>query len=248
MIKTILIDDEESSLTSLSHIIQAHCPSLQVICTITSALVAIEAIKKHLPELVFLDIEMPERNGFEILEQVKELPLAVIFTTAFHKYAIQAIRYSALDYLVKPIDHKDLVSAIDRYSIYKQKISIDQVHFLIDRLGQKKNTIKKLAIPNLEGFRLVNIDDIIFCKADGNYTHIFLKGKLKIVATRLLGDIQSLLSDFGGFLRIHHSYIINYREVNQYIRGEGGYVVMSDGSQVSVSRNKRDILMQYITK
>jgi len=247
MIKAILIDDEEDSLTSLTFSIKNYCPSIEIIDTCSSPSNAVDSIKKHIPDLIFLDIEMPEINGFELLDRVKELPLSVIFTTAFHKYAVQAIRYSALDFLVKPIDHRELVLAVERYSAQKHKLNLDQFQFLLDRLAQKESTIKKLAIPNLEGFRLINTDDIIYCEADGNYTHIYLKGKQKLIATRVLGEIQNVLSDFGGFLRIHHSFLINYREVYQYIRGEGGHVVMSDGTEVTVSRNKKEILMQYIT-
>jgi two-component system LytT family response regulator len=246
MIKTILIDDEEDSLTSLAFSIKNYCPTVEIIDTCSSPTNAINSINKYIPDLIFLDIEMPEINGFELLERVKELPLSVIFTTAFHKYAIQAIRYSALDFLVKPIDHNELILAIERYSAQKHKLNLDQFQFLLDRLAHKESTIKKLAIPNLDGFRLINTDDIIYCEADGNYTHIYLKGKQKLIATRVLGEIQNLLTDFGGFLRIHHSFLINYREVNQYIRGEGGHVIMSDGSEVAVSRNKKEILLQYI--
>jgi two-component system, LytTR family, response regulator len=249
MIRTILIDDELDSLSALKLILTEHCPEILILDSCSSPSSGIASIMEHKPDLIFLDIEMPLISGFDLLEQVKNFSLSVIFTTAYHHYAIKAIRYSALDYLVKPIDPKELVTAVERYKIQKFKSNnIEQFQFLLDKISQKEHTLKKLAIPNMEGFRLINIDDIISCEADDNYTHIHLKNKTKLTASRTLKDIQQLLSDYNFFIRIHHSYLINLNEINQYIKGEGGHVIMNDGSQLGVSRNKKDILMKYLMR
>jgi len=248
MIKVILIDDEENSLSSLEILLTEYCPEVQIMDKCQSVQTGLSAIANYQPDLIFLDIEMPVLNGFDLLESIKNFPLAVIFTTAYQHYAIKAIRYSALDYLLKPIDYKELILAIHRYVHQNSRPNTEQFQFLIDKLSQKKHTTRKLAIPNLEGFKLVSVEDIISCEADDNYTHILLKEKVKITACRTLKEIQHLLEDYELFIRVHNSFLININEVNQYVRGEGGYVIMSDGTHINVSRNKKDTLLKYLVK
>lgn len=248
MIKVLLIDDEVGCLSSLEILLTEYCPDVQIMDKCQSVNSSLAAIELHQPELIFLDIEMPVLNGFDLLEQIKNLPVSVIFTTAYQHYAIKAIRYSALDYLLKPIDYKELVQAIQRYKKQQSKPNTAQFQFLMDKLSQKDHTIRKLAIPNLEGFKLVSIDDIISCEADDNYTHINLRNQVKITACRTLKEIQNLLEDYNVFIRVHHASLININEVNQYVRGEGGYVIMNDGSHINVSRNKKEALLKYLVK
>jgi two-component system, LytTR family, response regulator len=253
MIRTILVDDQKDSLSVLKLLLEEYCPDVNILEMCQTSTEGIHAIIKQQPDLVFLDIEMPLVNGFDLLERVKQYKLAVIFTTAYHHYAIKAIRYSALDYLVKPINPKELVIAIQRYNQNNvnhagTSSNNEQFQFLIDKLSKKDHTFNKIAIPNMEGFKLLYLDDIVYCEADDNYTHIYLKNKTRITASRILKDIQSLLEDYPAFVRIHHSYLINLNEVSQYIRGEGGQVIMNDGSQLSVSRNKKEALMKYMIK
>lgn len=248
MIKTIIIDDEEASISYLEILIKDYCPNLQVVATCRSAKDGIDAILIHSPELLFLDIEMPIENGFYVLEHVRHLPLRVIFTTAYQQHAIRAIRYSALDYLLKPIDPKEMVIAVNRFFEYKSVPDIRQLQFFIDKLAQKEHTNRKIAIPNVEGFSLISVDDIIFCSADDNYTDIVLKNKIKLTASRTLKDIQILLEDYDHFFRIHHSYLINLNEVKKYLKGEGGFVILSDGSNLSVSRNRKAALLSHLAK
>ncbi len=246
MIKALIIDDEADCRSALEIVLADYGPEVSLVESCSSAKDGLRAVLQHKPDLIFLDIEMPLMNGFDLLEQIKNLPVAVIFTTAFHHYAIKAIRYSALDYLLKPIDPRELKEAIDRYQLQKSRPGQDQFQFLIDKLSQKEHTLKKLAIPNMEGFRLVSVDDIIACEADDNYTHILLKNKNRITASRTLKDIQQLLSEYKNFIRVHHASLINLNEVSQYIRGEGGYLIMSDGSHINVSRNKKETLLRYL--
>ena len=247
MINAILLDDEIESLSSLEIQLKNYCPYVNILGKFQSAQDCLPLLAELQPDLIFLDIEMPELNGFDFLEQIKDNPVPVIFTTAFNHYAIKAIRYSALDYLLKPVDPNELIQAINRFESQQSRPDLAQFQFLIDKLSQKDSTHKKLAIPNLEGFKLISIDEIISCEADDNYTHIILRDKTMLLASRTLKEIQGLLEDYNNFVRVHHSYLINLNEVHQYVRGDGGYVIMSDGSHINVSRNKKNTLLKYLT-
>ena len=246
MIKAILIDDEKNCLSSLEILLNTHCPSVKILRKCQSALDSLPLIANLEPDLIFLDIEMPVMNGFDLMEQIRSNPVSVIFTTAFDQYAIQAIRYSALDYLLKPIDPKELVQSVQRLETHQSKPTFEQFQFLIDKISQKEHTHKKLAIPNLEGFKMISIDDIVYCEADDNYTHIILKDATKIIASRTLKEIQRLMDVYHNFIRVHHSFLINLNEVLQYVRGDGGYLMMNDGSHINVSRNKKKNLLRYL--
>src|SRR5215510_2736969 len=185
MIKAILIDDEVHCLDTLNMLLTDYCPEVQVMERCMSAKQALTAIEKHNPALIFLDIEMPAMNGFEMLEQFQQIPFAVIFTTSYDQYAIKAIRFSALDYLLKPIDPKELIAAVHKIQNQKNLPSTEQFEMLINHV-QHKEGFKKIAVPTSEGFELIPEEQIIRCEADDNYTYIFLKNKNKIVACRTL--------------------------------------------------------------
>jgi len=244
MIKAILIDDEVHCLDTLSILIHDFCPEVQVMEQCMSAKQGHAAVKKHHPDLVFLDIEMPVMNGFEFLEQFTDIPFSVIFTTSYDQYAIKAIRFSALDYLLKPIDPKELISAVQKVQEQKLRPSPEQFRMLIDQVHNKGNKITRVAVPTSEGFELILAEEIIYCEADDNYTHLFLKNKKKIIACRTLKEVEEQLADFASFIRVHHSYMVNLNEVNKYVRGEGGYLIMSDSTTVNVSRSRKDALMK----
>jgi len=209
-----------------------------------SAKKGLEAIEKFKPDLVFLDIEMPVMNGFELLEQFKQIPFSVIFTTSYDQYAIKAIRFSALDYLLKPIDPKELIAAIQKVQTQKVHPSPDQFRMLMDQVQNRGTKFTRVAIPTSDGFELIPVEEIIYCEADDNYTRLFLKNKKRIVACRTLKEVEEQLTDFLSFIRVHHSYMVNLNEVNKYVRGEGGYLIMSDGTTVNVSRSRKDALMR----
>ena len=188
---------------------------------------------------------MPVMNGFEFLEQFKEISFAIIFTTSYDQYAIKAIRFSALDYLLKPIDPKELIAAVRKVQTQKHLPVPEQFQMLMNQIKHKEVGFSKIAIPTSEGFELIPADQVIRCEADDNYTHLYMKNKTKIVACRTLKEMEEQLQDYASFIRVHHSYVVNLNEVNKYIRGEGGYLVMSDGSTVNVSRSRKDSLMKY---
>jgi len=244
MIKAILIDDEVHCVDTLSMLISDYCPEVQVMEQCVSAKQGLIAVGRHHPELIFLDIEMPVMNGFEFLEQFTDIPFSVIFTTSYDQYAIKAIHFSALDYLLKPIDPKELVAAVQKVRVQKMLPSAEQFRMLIDQVQNRVKQFTKVAVPTSEGFELIPVEEIIFCEADDNYTRFFLKNKKRVIACRTLKEVEEQLTDFVSFIRVHHSYMVNLNEVNKYIRGEGGYLVMSDGAIVNVSRSRKDALMK----
>lgn len=245
MIKAILIDNEIHCLDTLSILLREYCPDVQIIEQCCSAKHGLQAIKKNKPDLVFLDIEMPGMNGFEMLEHCMEIPFAIIFTTTYAQYAIKAFRYGALDYLLKPIDPNELMAAINKIGEQRQLPMIEQLQMLLKQIQNKERQFNKIAVPTTEGFELILADQIVRCEADNQYTHLFLKDKNKIIACRTLKEMEEQLHDFSFFLRVHHSHVVNMNEVAKYIRGEGGYLVMSDGSTINVSRSRKDALLKF---
>lgn len=244
MIKAILIDDEAHCLDTLSILLHEYCPDVQIIARCRSGNEGLQTIKKSKPDLIFLDIEMPGMNGFELLEQFTEISFAIIFTTSYDQYAIKAIRFSALDYLLKPIDPNELVGAVKKVQEQRHLPMAEQFQMLLKQIQNKDHQFNKIAVPTVEGFELIPADEVIRCEADDNYTHFFLKNKSRTTACRTLKEMEEQLRDFPFFIRVHHSYLVNLNEVTKYVRGEGGYLVMSDSSTVNVSRSRKDALLK----
>jgi two-component system, LytTR family, response regulator len=246
MIKALIVDDEIHCLDTMAILIGDYCPGVQVMEQCNSAKMALAAIARYQPDLIFLDIEMPLMNGFEMLEEFEEIPFAVIFTTSYNQYAIKAIRFSALDFLLKPIDPKELVAAIYKIQTQKHRPTAAQYNMLQEQIHQKENSFNRIALPTFEGFEMIPANQIVRCESDDNYTHLYLKNNTKIVASRTLKDIEELLQYFPAFTRVHNSYLVNLNEVTRYVRGEGGYLVMSDGSTISVSRSRKELLLKKL--
>ncbi|MEP7252814.1 MAG: LytTR family DNA-binding domain-containing protein [Ginsengibacter sp.] len=244
MINAILVDDEVHWIQELSLLLKEYCPGVQIISQHTSSQEGLEAIKKIKPDLVFLDIEMPGMTGFELLGALDNISFAVIFTTCYDRYAIQAIRFSALDYLLKPVDAKELIRAVKKAEDKKQAPVADQFKMLLSQVRDKD--FNKVAVPTLEGFELIPAAQLLRCNANDNYTCFYLKNKNKIVACRTLKEIEEQLSDFKYFVRVHHSHIVNLNEVVKYVRGEGGHLILSDGSFVNVSKSRKDKLLSML--
>lgn len=245
MIKAIAIDDELHCLETLRILLNEWCPQVQLIDECRSAKKGLDALEQKKPDLVFLDIEMPVMNGFELLEQFKEIPFAIIFTTSYDQYAIKAIHFSALDYLLKPIDPNELKNAIKKVEEQRHLPLAEQFQMLLKKINGQHTGFNKIAVPTAEGFELIPSGEVLYLEANDNYTHFFLKNKSKIIACRTLKEMEEQIRDFTFFIRVHHSYIVNLNEVTKYVRGEGGYLVMSDGSSVNVSRSRKDALLKF---
>jgi len=245
MIKAILVDDEMHCLDTLSILIKDYCPEVEIAEQCSSAKNALAAIEKNQPALVFLDIEMPVMNGFELLEQFKEIKFSVIFTTSYDQYALKAIRFSAIDYLLKPIDREELRNAVQKVKDRFQVPIPQQLEILMEKLRQPSNAINKIALPTMEGLQMIPIDSIVSCESDDNYTHFKLKNGKKLLVTRSLKEIEESLEQHS-FVRVHRSYLVNLNEIEKYIKGEGGYLVMSDGTTIDVARNKKETLLRKL--
>jgi two-component system LytT family response regulator len=244
MIKAILVDDERHCLATLQLLLQKHCPEVQILKLCYDAETALQAIRSMKPSVVFLDIQMPFMNGFELLEQLDEISFAIVFTTSFDEYAIQAIHYSAMDYLLKPIDSQGLKAAVQKVKNRKQLPSSEQFELLLQQLQHKGAAFSKIAVPTSDGFELLFVEQVLRCEADDTYTYFYLKNGVKIIACRSLKEVEMQLRPFSFFLRVHHSFIVNLNEVSRYVRGDGGYVIMSDGASINVSRSRKEALLK----
>jgi two-component system LytT family response regulator len=244
MLRSIIIDDEPYCCEILAAMLEADCPQVQVEAICSNGEEGLQAIRKHNPDLVFLDVEMPKMNGFEMLEQI-EVNFHLIFTTSYDQYAVKAIRFSALDYLLKPVDREELRKAVQKAEQRIQIPMAQQLEILMQKIKQPLNPINKIALPTMEGLQMISNDTIITCESDDNYTRIILKGGKKLLVTRSLKEIEESLEQHS-FLRVHRSYLINLNEIEKYIKGEGGYLIMTDGTTVDVSRSRKEILMQKL--
>jgi two-component system LytT family response regulator len=252
MIQAILIDDEEISLKGLSEKIKKNCPEIHVIKMFSKPEEAVLEIPSLQPDVVFLDIEMPKLNGFSFLSKCKPIAFEVIFTTAYSAYAIEALRISALDFLLKPIDAAELISAVDRLQEkLKQKEfhqgKLEQQVQLFLQHQQTPNHLNKIALPVLNGLEFVGADEIIRIEGDNTYSVFYLMGGKKMVVSRTLKDVERMVSRWQ-FMRVHKSSIINLNFISQYIKGEGGRVILSDGSEVEVSRRSKAEFLARINR
>lgn len=246
-VKAILIDDESSGLSSLYEKLQRHCPQVEVLQLCDSAEKGISAINTLHPDLVFLDIEMPVMNGFVLLQHLAYKNFELIFVTAYDQYAIKAIRYSALDYLLKPVEVEELKAAIEKVIGKRQPMQPgnQRLDLLIENLESEKKRFKRIAVPERDGVQFVKIENIIYLEAQANYTQIFLEGGVKLMASRTLKEYEELLPP-EMFVRIHHSFIININCVEKYIRGEGGQVVLSNKAVLDVAKRKKHEFLKAI--
>jgi len=246
MITAIIVDDEPDCCESLVILLERYCPEVKVLDICYSAESALQSIREHEPKILFLDIEMPFMNGFELLEKLGTINFELIFTTSYDQYAIKAIRFSALDYLLKPIDREELQISVQKAVQRNQHPLPQQLDMLLQKLKHPAMAVNRIAIPTMEGFQLLPVESIISCESQSNYTHLFLKDKRKITASRNLKEMEEILEDYP-FVRIHHSHIININEVEKYIKGEGGYLIMTDGSSINVSRSRKELLLKKLS-
>jgi two-component system LytT family response regulator len=247
-IDAIIIDDEISCTESLSLELGMYCPQVQVVACCHSAAEGLAAIIRYKPDLIFLDIEMPRMNGFEMLRQLNEINFDVIFVTAYDQFAMKAIKFSASDYLLKPIVFGDLISAVDKV---EQRIikntNHDHLEAVLANVNYLYNNLNAIAIPTSEGIEFITHDEILYCEAQVNYTLIHKANQRPLLISKTLKEIESMLEHFP-FIRIHQSYLININYLSKYVRGSGGYVVLKNGTQLPVSRAKKEDFLQKFGK
>jgi two-component system LytT family response regulator len=247
--RTVLVDDERHCLKTLEWELKQTCPELEVVGTCTSGEEALELVRSTRADLVFLDIEMPGMNGFEFLGQFEHLPFEVIFTTAYDNFAIKAFKVKAADYLLKPIDSQELRAAVDTVqSRRKPEVMPETIQTLLEQLRLQSgggNTL--VSLPASDGLDFVPASSIVYCQSEGNYAHIHLQDRPKMLVTRTLRELEEQLPP-GLFFRVHNSFLINLREVRRFVRNDGGYLVMSNGDAVRISRTRKEQLLNHFDK
>lgn len=247
MISCILVDDEQNALEMMEWLLRTYCPEIRILAMCRNGNDGIEAISKLRPDVVFLDIEMPKMNGFDMLERFDKLFFDVVFCTAYDQFAIRAFKYSALNYLLKPVDPDDLKATVKRISEKKAIPTREQFDLLLQSMSQAKSTPSRIALTTGDGLIFLPTEDIIYCEAESNYTHVVLSGGKKVLVSKVLREIDDALSG-PDFFRIHNSFLININRIKKFVRGEGGYIIMDNDAIIAVSRNKKQEFMDRFSK
>ena len=240
MIRTIIIDDEPNNIETLKQLLVKYCPLIELVGNAENIRTGQALILNTQPDLVFLDIEMPFGNAFELLNNLSPVNFEIIFVTAFDNYAINAIKYSALDYLLKPVNIKELQNAVQKAAErIKTKNITTKIDTLLFNLSVSKPVLQKVALPTLDGLVFVNINELVWLEARGSYTFVYMQDQQKIMVSRTLKEFEDILP-FETFSRVHQSYIINHHFIKKYNRGRGGTIEMEDGTTIEVSMRKKD--------
>lgn len=243
----IIIDDEDNNRENLKDLLLQHCSEVKVLGMADSAMEGIKLIKKHHPQIVFLDIQMPYGSGFDMLEGIDEIDFEIIFVTAFNQYAIKAIKFSALDYILKPINIEELKNAIDKIG---RKLSTREKDSRLNNFLtniNKHESDKKIALPTSDELKFIPVKEIIHCKGDNNYTHIVLTSGEKIMVSKTLKDFEELLEEFN-FIRVHQSHLVNIHHVKTFVKTGGGSIIMSNNEQFPVSRQKKEMFIKKMNE
>lgn len=242
--RAIMVDDETKSRTALGSFLSKYCPSIEIVGEADGVKTGLEAIKTLSPDVIFLDIEMNDGTGFDLIKQLSEVKFEVIFVTAFNQYAIKAFRYSAIDYLLKPVNPEELIQAVSKLS---DEGRISQIEQKLEALMANKTSIHKIAIPSMEGIRLEKVENIVYCESDNYYTIIHLVTGEKLLVSKTLKEYDKTLSA-DGFIRIHQKYLVKVSEIKTYSKSDGGFVTLNNGTHLTVSRRKKDELLKAISR
>lgn len=248
MIKAVIIDDEQHSIETLKWKLENYCPEVEVVAAFDSPAKGVEFLKQNPPNLLFLDIEMPMLNGFDVLEELgRDLSFDIIFTTAYDNFGIQAVKFSALDYLLKPVQNKELKEAIEKHlKKAQQKVPSEQIDVLLSNVqAEKKGKVGKIALASKESIEFVDAPDIICCEANSNYTNVYMIENRKRVISKTLKEFEDMLGPHQ-FFRPHNSFLINLNRVKEFIRGDGGFLVMENKMKIPVSKTKREELLELL--
>ncbi len=249
MIKAIIVDDEQLAIDTLTWEIKTHCKNVNILFSTNKSAEAIEAINRMKPDVLFLDIEMPELDGFQLLNKLDFKNFDLIFTTAYDNYAIKAFKINAIDYLLKPIEKEDLQQSIEKVVINKENKTLGEnlKTYIEDNLQFLSHDNTKIALPMEKKIVLVAQKEILYCESDGSYTRVFLENGMRHIISKNLKQL-SLQLDQKTFVRIHQSFIINLNFIEEYHRGDGGEVMLINGKNIPVSRSKKNELLKHILK
>jgi two-component system, LytTR family, response regulator len=248
ILKTIIIDDEPRGINTLRALLGKHCPQVDIVDSYTDAAIAKDGIQKHRPDIVFLDIVMPRQSGLDFLASLDSIDFEIIFVTAYDDYMLQAFRYSAIDYILKPADEELLVQAVERAALrIEEKVPNTPINTLVENLRVGIEKLHKLCVSSVKGFVVINLDDIIYMEAKGNYSCITIKDHPSITTSKSIMDYTALL-DHTHFVRIHKSYLINLQHMVEYQKGEGGMVLMNNGQWLEVSRRRKEDFLIRVKK
>lgn len=240
MIKTVILDDEKHSVATLAWKLEKFCPEVEIVAQFTDSPEALEYLRENPPDLLFLDVEMPRLNGFELLEELGDnLPFEVVLTTAYDEFGIRAVKASALDYLLKPVQRQELKAAVEKF----KKKGNKQTEVLFS--SQPEHKPAKISLATKESIEFVSPEEIILCSSDSNYTMIYLTENRKKLISKTLKDVEEWLADYG-FFRAHHSHLVNLAHVKEYVRADGGHLLLSNGQTLPVARNRKDDLLKMI--
>lgn len=245
-ISSIIIDDEPGNIVTLTEILKQYCAGVDIVGTALDPRKGYDMIRQLKPDLVFLDIEMPYENAFDLLDRLRPISFEVIFITAFNEYAIKAFKYAAIDYILKPVNIKELQDAIAKVDLRLSEKNVNtKIELLLKTLKVPGEDSNKIPIPTLEGYTFEDINDIMYLQAEGGYTFLYTKARRKILISKSLKEFEETLPA-NLFCRIHHSVIINIKYVKKYFKGRGGYVQMEDGISLEISaRKKNDFLEKF---
>ncbi|MEJ5055758.1 LytR/AlgR family response regulator transcription factor [Sphingobacterium sp. MYb382] len=246
MIRAVLVDDEISNVENLRTLLEKHCPQVTIIATAQNVSDAVKAIERNLPDLVFLDIQMGEKTGFDVLKLLPSRNFDVIFVTAYDQYGVQAVKSAALDYLLKPIDIEELMNAVTiaEHKFAKQ-IRTSQLDFLLQQLKKPETNVSKIALPMQTEIRYVPLSEIIRCEADNTYTHFFLSTDEKILVSKSLKEYADLLRP-NGFLRTHQSHLVNPKYVKSWLKEDGGVLLLLSGEKIPISKPNKEMVKQAL--
>lgn len=247
MIKALIIDDEQHCINRLSVLIEEHfSQTIQVAGSFQTVEEAVIGIRKIQPDLIFLDVQIGDKSGFDLLKQLNDINFEIIFTTAYEKYAVQAFRFSALDYLLKPVDADDLKAAIHKLKeLRSRKDTAGRLDVLFHNMKNLQGSSKRICVPVVNGMVFLQVNDIVRCQSDINYTTIFLKDGKSLVVAKTLKDFEAMLSEYN-FFRVHNSHMINLNYIKSYNKGKGGYITMTDNSSVEVSTRRKEEFLKKL--
>jgi len=243
-LRAIIIDDEAHCIKTLQWQLEQFCKNVELLSTFDSPDQGLAFLNENSIDLLFLDIDMPGMNGFELLEQIENPSFDIIFTTAHDQFALKAIKISALDYLIKPIDEDELIHSVAKAIEKGRHSEVDSISLLLDQI-QKKSLSNRIYLPTLNGLEFVDTELVDRCESDSNYTTVFLENAQSIIVSKTLKEIEEMLRE-EQFFRVHNSHIVNLKKVGKYVKGDGGHLVMKNGEIVPVSRSRKQALLDYL--